>query len=58
MKRQFNVGEGEFSIFLIGKDGTVKLRSNDPVATSEIFSLIDAMPMRQEEMHRKQNSMR
>jgi hypothetical protein len=49
---------GEFSIFLIGKDGTVKLRSNDPVATSEIFSLIDAMPMRQEEMHRKQNSMR
>jgi hypothetical protein len=47
MKRQFNVGEREFSIFLIGKDGTVKLRSNDPVATSEIFSLIDAMPMRQ-----------
>ena len=58
MRRQFDVGAGEFSIILIGKDGTVKLRSNDPVATSEIFSLIDKMPMRQEEMHKKQNNMR
>ena len=58
MRHQFDAGEDEFSIFLIGKDGTVKLRSAVPVSVSEIFGLIDAMPMRQEEMHRKQNSIR
>ena len=56
MRRQFEVGEGEFVLILIGKDGTVKLRSNHPVAASKIFDLIDSMPMRQEEMRRKQNS--
>ena len=50
MRRQFDVGAGEFSIILIGKDGTVKLRSPVPVSVSEIFSMIDAMPMRQEEI--------
>ena len=53
MRRQFDVGEGEFSIFLIGKDGTVKLRSAVPVSVTEIFILIDAMPMRQQEILRK-----
>jgi hypothetical protein len=53
MRRQFDVGADEFSILLIGKDSTVKLRSPSPVSVSEIFSLIDAMPMRQEEMRRK-----
>jgi hypothetical protein len=56
LRRQFEVGEGEFLLILIGKDGTVKLRSNHPVAASKIFGLIDSMPMRQEEMRRKQNS--
>ena len=58
MRRQFDAGEDQFSIFLIGKDGTVKLRSVVPLSLSEIFGLIDAMPMRQEEMRRKQNSNR
>lgn len=53
MRRQFEVGEGDFVLILIGKDGTVKLRSNRPVAASKLFGLIDAMPMRQEEMRRK-----
>jgi hypothetical protein len=58
MRSQFNVGEGEFLLLLIGKDGTVKLRSNHPVSTFKLFGLIDAMPMRQEEMRRKQSSTR
>ena len=58
MRPQFDVGEGEFLFILIGKDGSVKLRSNHPVPTSKLFGLIDAMPMRQEEMHRKQDSIR
>jgi hypothetical protein len=53
LRHQFRVKEGKFMIILIGKDGGVKLRSNDPVATSGLFSLIDGMPMRQEEMRRK-----
>jgi len=55
LRRQFEVGEGEFLLVLIGKDGTVKLRSNHPVAAPKIFGLIDSMPMRQEETRRKQN---
>ena len=50
IRRQFGVGGGEFSIMLIGKDGTVKLRSPAPVSVSDIFSLIDSMPMRKQEM--------
>ena len=39
-----------FEVLLVGKDGTVKLRREKPVAASEITALIDTMPMRQEEM--------
>ena len=56
MRRQFDNGRDEFVLILIGKDGTVKLRSNHSVAIWKLFGLIDAMPMRQEEMRRKQNS--
>jgi hypothetical protein len=39
-----------FQFLLVGKDGTVKLRSNRAVIAAEIFALIDSMPMRQREM--------
>lgn len=39
----------EQSVLLIGKDGGVKMRAKR-LAISEIFSGIDAMPMRQREM--------
>jgi hypothetical protein len=42
-----------FEVLLVGKDGGVKLRRDTPVAASEITALIDAMPMRQEEMRRR-----
>jgi hypothetical protein len=58
MRRHFDVGKGEFLLILVGKDGTVKLRSNHPVVISKLFGLIDAMPMRQEEMRRKQSGLR
>ena len=41
-----------FEVLLVGKDGGVKLRSSKPVAVSEIITLIDTMPMRQNEMRR------
>ena len=39
-----------FEIILIGKDGDAKLRSKMPTSVGELFSLIDAMPMRRQEM--------
>ena len=39
-----------FAVVLVGKDGTEKFRSGEPVAAEEIFRRIDAMPMRRQEM--------
>jgi Domain of unknown function (DUF4174) len=37
---------GEFAVFLLGKDGTVKLKASEPVTPAELFAIIDNMPMR------------
>lgn len=42
--------EDEFSVILVGKDTTEKLRRADILEADELFSTIDAMPMRQREM--------
>ena len=39
-----------FTFVLIGKDGTEKIRKDQPVSAGELFSLIDSMPMRKAEM--------
>ncbi len=39
-----------FTVLLIGKDNGEKLRSHQPVTTKKLFGLIDAMPMRKDEM--------
>ncbi len=44
---------GPFSFLLIGKDGGVKKRSDQPVSLESLYSLIDSMPMRQSEMRRR-----
>jgi hypothetical protein len=50
---QFEVASDSFAVILVGKDGGVKLRSEEPVAAARIFDLIDGMPMRQAEMRHK-----
>jgi hypothetical protein len=40
---------GSFAVRLIGKDGSVKLSSETATSMTEIYSLIDSMPMRQRE---------
>lgn len=52
LRRRFQVTNEEFRVVLIGKDGTVKL-SEPAVKLSEVFALIDSMPMRQREMREK-----
>jgi len=56
LRERFDVSPKAFSLILVGKDGGVKLRRNDPVNLEEIFRLIDSMPMRQDEMLQKGRS--
>ncbi|MBO9122754.1 MULTISPECIES: DUF4174 domain-containing protein [unclassified Rhizobium] len=44
---------GEFMAFLVGKDGTVKLTLGEPISAAELFTIIDAMPMRSAEAARR-----
>lgn len=39
-----------YSIYLIGKDGGVKLKKDQVLEVEELFSVIDKMPMRRREM--------
>lgn len=44
-----------FTVILIGKDGFEKYRTNQLLQTKELFSIIDAMPMRRREMKKTGN---
>ena len=43
-----------FCVVLIGKDGGVKAISKRPILPADLFGTVDKMPMRREEMRRKQ----
>ena len=53
LRRRFSVREGRFTVLLIGKDGGLKMRKENPTALAEIFTLIDSMPMRRQEMQER-----
>ena len=53
LRQKFNVSRGQFSVILVGKDGGIKLKRQDDIHLTEIFDLIDAMPMRQQETRQK-----
>ena len=53
IRKQFKASPGLFTVILVGKDGGVKLRRNTQLKLKDIFALIDAMPMRREEMRQK-----
>ncbi|WP_421799811.1 DUF4174 domain-containing protein [Haliscomenobacter sp.] len=48
----YKVEKDTFRVLLIGKDGTEKLRTSQPILPIDLFRIIDAMPMRQSEMKR------
>jgi hypothetical protein len=48
--KQFKKMKSTFAMHLIGLDGGVKKRWNEPTSCEDIFAIIDAMPMRQQEM--------
>jgi hypothetical protein len=53
LRKQLQIRQEEFMVILIGKDGREKHRQNTPVTSAELFSMIDAMPMRKAEMRKK-----
>lgn len=52
LRERLSVEPSRFTVLLIGKDGGVKRRETTPLPTVQLFSTIDAMPMRQQEMRR------
>ena len=54
VRRAASLASDRFGVALIGKDGGVKLSRAHALTARELFDTIDAMPMRQNEMRRKQ----
>lgn len=53
LRKSLGLSPEDFTIVLIGKDGGAKYRSQQPVTLQTLYSLIDAMPMRQREMRQR-----
>ncbi len=53
LREQLKLMTSQFTVVLIGKDGTEKLRRTQRVDLDEIFVLIDSMPMRRQEMRER-----
>lgn len=49
-------GSDNFEVVLIGLDGGVKLKKREVLKKEELFSLIDSMPMRLEELRNKKGN--
>jgi len=50
---RYGVPADRFTAILIGKDGTEKMRRDEPILSDDLISTIDAMPMRRQEMDRE-----
>lgn len=49
LRKDAKIEDDGFHVVLVGKDGGIKLRSEDIVGNVEMFDLVDSMPMRQAE---------
>lgn len=50
IRSELSPQSSSFSIYLVGKDGGVKLKKDEVLGIDELFRVIDRMPMRQREM--------
>jgi hypothetical protein len=53
IRRKFGIRESDFQVLLIGKDGHSTLQWPKPVSSEVIFSAIDRMPMRRDEVNKQ-----
>ena len=51
-RQRFDLPDRGFQVVLVGKDGGVKLRRDEPLVPRDLWAVIDAMPMRMREMRR------
>jgi hypothetical protein len=56
LRRAYQVARGTLAVRLVGKDGTVKLARAGAVPITEVYELIDTMPMRRQEMRERSTS--
>ena len=54
LRDRFHVKTDSFAVVLIGKDGSKKLKHSETTDPSDLFKLIDSMPMRKDEMRQRQ----
>jgi hypothetical protein len=52
LRVRFHIPESQFAILLLDEDGSVMLRSSNPVSPVRLNALIDRTPLRQAEMRR------
>lgn len=52
LRRRFGVAASAFRAVLVGKDGGAKLSEAAPIGADRLFAVVDAMPMRRQEMGR------
>ncbi|MEO1280704.1 MAG: DUF4174 domain-containing protein [Pseudomonadota bacterium] len=50
LRKRYRVARRTFRSILVGKDGGTKKASSKPLGPRQLFQVIDAMPMRQQEM--------
>jgi hypothetical protein len=53
LRARFGAAETGFRVALIGKDGGTKLSQSSPLSADALFSTIDSMPMRRNEVSRR-----
>ena len=53
LHRMFGTRVGDFQVVLVGKDGHSTLQWSKPVSSEVLFSVIDKMPMRRDEMRQQ-----
>ena len=53
LRERFDVAPERFAVLLVGKDTTVKRRSDQAVEMASLYQQIDRMPMRRAEMRRR-----
>lgn len=51
--QEFGHSDKAFKVILIGLDGGIKLEQNEFLSADKLFSIIDAMPMRKNEIRNK-----
>jgi len=52
--QKYNSKSASFKVVLIGLDGGVKLKQKDIITLEQLKGIIDAMPMRMEELRKKE----